>query len=157
MIFCYLHPDGRVLEHVAPIGQAPKTIDVDGVACARYYGAGTAPMLKNLSAFDRGEKPSRSRQFPTWYGFRQRDAAWGHFLNSNGLDNTQQNRHLCIKGGVGPTPRQIEYASRAAAEKAGALDRFDKKGNLMAGTKAQAMANIDTAKRVDPATEVVWD
>lgn len=157
MLFDYISPQGLIFEESFPIGQAPKTIKVEGQVCERYYG-NQMPMLKNLSAFDRGEKPSRSRQFPTWYGFRQRDAAWAHFLNSNGLENTQENRHRCIKGGVGPTPRQIERASKAAAEKAGALDRFDKQGNLMAGSKRDVQKNLDLVKKTEPEPiEAAWD
>lgn len=157
MLFDYRHPDGRVIEESFPIGQAPKTITVDGVECERFYG-NQVPLMRTLQPFERGDKPVRSRQFPTWYGFRQRDAAWAHFLNSNGLENTQENRHLCIKGGVGPTPRQIERASKAAAEKAGALHRFDKQGNLMAGSKADIQKNLDLVKKTEPEqAEVAWD
>ncbi len=149
MLYDYLHPDGRVIEESFPIAQAPATITVDGAVCERYYG-NQVPLMRTLQPYERGDKPVRSRQFPTWYGFRQRDKCWEHFLNANGLENTQQNRHRCIKAGVGPTPKQIEYQSKAAAERAGALDRFDKQGNLMAGSKAGISKNLDLVKRTEP-------
>ena len=156
MLFDYISPQGLIFEETFPIGQAPKVITRDGQKCERYYG-NHMPTLRPLSPLDRGDKPVRSRQFPTWYGFRQRDKCWEKYLNANGLDNTQENRHRCIKAGVGPTPKQIERASKAAAERAGALDRFDKQGNLMAGNKSGIRKNIDLAKKVDPTTEVAWD
>lgn len=51
---------------------------------------------------------------------------------------------------MGPTPRQIERASKAAAEAAGALGRFDRRGNLMAGSKAGIQKNLDLVKKTEP-------
>jgi hypothetical protein len=151
-LFQYRAKDGSVIELERPIGQAPKSVTRKGVKFARVY---TMPMLRELTPMERGDKPSVSHQLPTYYGYRQREKCWSEFMQKHGLENTHRRRSQCIKAGIGPTPRYIERRSREAAAQAGALDRFDKRGRVIARSKREVGRNLDTAKKLGDS--ISWD
>jgi hypothetical protein len=63
-----------------------------------------------------------------------------------GLEDTPHRRKQVTKANLGPKPREIDRRSREAAAKAGALDRFDKKGRVMAKSKSQARENVSRGR-----------
>jgi len=146
----YKSSAGEVFEIERPMGEAPKSVRVEGVV---YYRVYTQPTIRTLSAFERGEKPSVSSQLPTYYGYRQGDKCWREFFQKNGCEDTPANRTACRKAGFGPQPKYIERRSREAAAKAGALDRFSPKGQPIARSKREVGRNLDTAKKLGDSLE----
>ena len=141
--FVYRSKDGEVLERDYPIGKAPKTVRKGVIRFDRVY---TVPTVRQLSPMDRGDRPSISHQLPRYYGFGQRETCWKERMQQLGLEDTPMRRKQVTKANLGPKPREIDRRSREAAAKAGALDRFDKKGRVMAKSKSQARENVSRGR-----------
>ena len=134
---------GAKIEREFPIGTAPASVTEKGVMFERVY---TVPTIRQLSPMDRGDRPSISHQLPRYYGFGQRETCWKERMAQLGLEDTPHRRKQVTKANLGPKPRDIDRRSREAAAKAGALDRFDKKGRVMARSKSQARENVSRGR-----------
>jgi len=147
MIFVYQSADGEKVQGDFPIGQAPKSLQVGEVIYERYYGPETMPVFRVMSPLDRGEKPSISSQLPQFYGFGQRETCWKERMQKLDIEDTPHRRQQVYKAGLGPKPKEIVRRSREAAARAGALDRFTKRGKPIARTKREVGYHLDTAKK----------
>jgi hypothetical protein len=146
--YVYRSSAGQELEVELPIGTAPKAIKRGGVNFQRYYGPETIPVFRTLSPLDRGEKPSVSHSLPTFYGYGQRETCWKERMQKLDLEDTPHRRMQVYKAGLGPKPKEIVRRSREAAARAGALDKFTKRGKPIARTKREVGYHLDTAKKV---------
>lgn len=147
MIYVYAHR-GHQIEKEFPIGKAPPKV-------GRYVRVYTAPVIRQLSPMDRGDRPARSWQLPTWYGHGQRETCWKEKMQQLGVEDTPHRRSQVLKAGLGPKPRDIDLRSKEAAYKAGDMESFDRRGRPIARTKRGVGKHLETAKRLgDP---LAWD
>jgi hypothetical protein len=153
--YVYASASGAKIEREYPIGTAPASVTEKGVVFSRHYGMDTIPIFRTLSPLDRGEKPSISSSLPTYYGYGQRETCWKEKMQQLDLEDTPHRRMQVYKAGLGPKPKEIVRRSREAAARAGALDRFTKRGKPMAVTKRGVGYHLDTAKRVGDKLD--WD
>lgn len=63
MIYCYRHPDGRIIEESFPIGSAPPVLIFEGVECNRDFGAENKGTNDAECRFD-GKYPYVSKRLP---------------------------------------------------------------------------------------------
>ena len=145
--YVYRSATGQEVELDLPIGTAPKAIRRGGVNFQRYYGVETLPVFRVMSPLDRGEKPSISSQLPQFYGFGQRETCWKERMQKLDIEDTPHRRQQVYKAGLGPKPKEIVRRSREAAARAGALDKFTKRGKPIARTKREVGYHLDTAKK----------
>lgn len=150
--YLYRSKDGKTIEVDRPIGKAPQRIRKNGKTFNRVI---TMPVVRQLSALDRGDRPSICHQLPAYYGYGQREQCWKERMEQLGVEDTPHRRMQVTKAKLGPNPRYIEQRSREAAAKAGALDGFDKKGRPIARTKRGVGLHLETAKRIGD--DLKWD
>lgn len=146
--------DGTRVEREYPVGKAPqlgRAIRVKGRIYRRIYV--TAPV--HVSGFAMGRRASVSHQLPTYYGFRDSDAVWKRHLARMGLDDSKQTRRFAREVGAPPKPVQFEAEARRNAERAGALDKFDKKGRPRASTLREVHGHVARGRNLGD--ELGWD
>lgn len=142
-VFEYRHPDGRVIEREAPIGKAPKSIRVGGKVCPLIP---SMPARVCMDSFSRGEKPSISRQLPSYYGFRDREGCYREWMQSRGVEFTPERMKAAVKSGLGPTPAEQNEHARRRALKAGSIGEFDRKGRVKATSKRGEYQHISRGR-----------
>lgn len=150
--YCFQSADGSVIERDAPMTNAPKVGSIIVVRGKRYRRIMLVPVLKELNAMERGEKPSISHQLPTYYGMRAGEETWERHMQAiekeHGIPPGPIARKFLTQQGLAPSNKLIERNSKAKAERAGVLDRYDKKGRPIARNKREVGRVLDTAKRV---------
>lgn len=151
--FEYQHPDGRTIERDYAIGKARKWILFEGKRCER---AVSMPTFITPS-FGLGKKPSTSNSLPRWYGYRAKayDEAWNERMKRLPIEDSPVNRVKVLEAQQGPSNAEVDRRSRKMAEKAKALDQFDRTGRPLAHT-TRGVANHVARGRAqgDP---INWD
>ena len=143
--YVYRH-GSRTIEREFPMGTAPAKI-------GRYERVYTMPVIRPLTPLERGDKPSIAHSLPSFYGYGQRETVWKEHMRNADIEDTPHRRWQMMQAGLAPKPKYIEKRSREAAAKAGALDRFDKKGRPIARNKREVGRVLDTAKKVGDSLE----
>lgn len=156
MIYVLTAADGSTIEVDRQNTRAPKI----GASLRRngkvYTRLPSMPSVL-MPSFGLHSKPSASNQLPRYYGFREKayNDAWAARMRRMPMDDTPMNRLAVLKAHSGPSNAEVDRRARRMAEKAKALDQFDKTGRPLAHTK-RGVANHVARGRAqgDP---VAWD